>query len=75
MNEAIRDRNTRTKEILDEIFRSAESLSPNVDANKPDGVKLTRMARNLESIKDYYDISGTNGDGLDEVIDFIRGLQ
>ena len=38
------------------------------------GVKYTRMARNLESIRDYYQITGTNEDGLNEVVEFLREL-
>ncbi len=78
----VRERNAKTKELLDEIFRTdndditdgllkIDQLEKSVSV---DGVKITRMARNLESIRDYYGVYGTNGDGLNEVIEFLRGL-
>lgn len=40
-----------------------------------DAVAISRMIHNVDSAIGYYGISGTNKDGMDEVIEFLSELR
>ena len=40
-----------------------------------DAVAISRMIHNVDSVFGYYGISGTNKDGMDEVIEFLSKLR
>ena len=45
------------------------------DARLADAVAISRMIHNVDSVIGYYGISGTNKDGMDEVIEFLSELR
>ena len=40
-----------------------------------DATRISRMIHNLTSIRDYYQVEGTNEDGINEAISFLQELR
>lgn len=46
-----------------------------MDIRSMDATKISRMIHNLTSIRDYYQVEGTNEDGINEAFSFLQELR